>query len=305
MTGSATNINTVENAGSAAAYGSNATRGSAATRKQNVTGRVRALLTCVVAAAIIIALAAFGAALTPAASTVDFAEKNAMPCLSHIFGTDWMGRDMFTRTIAGLALSLQVGCVAAGASSVLALVLGCVAGANARADSVISWLIDMLMGMPHIILLLLISYALGGGFLGVCAGVALTHWPSLARIIRAEVKQCKTSEYVQTSRQLGASWPQIAARHMLPYVLPQFITGIVLAFPHAILHEAALTFLGFGLSPEVPAIGVILSESMQYLAMGCWWLALFPGAALMCVVMLFNLCGSKLRALCDPHTTQL
>ena len=91
---------------------------------------------------------------------------------------------------------------------------------------------------------------------------------------------------------------------MLPYVLPQFLVGLILLFPHAILHEAAITFLGFGLSPEQPAIGIILSESMSYLSAGMWWLAVFPGIALVAVVMLFDLAGSSLRKLVDPHSSQ-
>ena len=91
---------------------------------------------------------------------------------------------------------------------------------------------------------------------------------------------------------------------MLPYVLPQFVVGLVLLFPHAILHEAAVTFLGFGLPPEMPAIGIVLSESMGYLSAGLWWLAVFPGAALVLVVMLFDAVGESLRKLVDPASAQ-
>ena len=92
----------------------------------------------------------------------------------------------------------------------------------------------------------------------------------------------------------------VLRRHMLPHLLPQFLTGLVLLFPHAILHEASVTFLGFGLPPEQPAIGVILSESMSYLTTGKWWLAVFPGLALVGVVLLFALLGDQLRRLLDP-----
>ena len=161
-----------------------------------------------------------------------------------------------------------------------------------------------MMGIPHIVLLILISYALGKGFWGVTIGVALTHWPSLARILRAEILQCKSAGFVAVARQLGAGRAAIAVRHMLPYVLPQFVVGLVLLFPHAILHEAAITFLGFGLPPEMPAIGIILSESMGYLSAGLWWLAVFPGAALVICVMLFDAVGSSLRKLVDPARAQ-
>lgn len=160
------------------------------------------------------------------------------------------------------------------------------------------------MGVPHIVLLILISFALGKGFWGVTIGVALTHWPSLTRVVRAEVLQCKESGFVAAARKLGVSGFEIAVKHMLPYVLPQFIVGLVLMFPHAILHEAAVTFLGFGLPPEMPAVGIILSESMSYLTAGMWWLAVFPGVALVLTVMLFDAAGGNLRKLVDPHSAQ-
>lgn len=106
------------------------------------------------------------------------------------------------------------------------------------------------------------------------------------------------------ARQLGVGRIQIALKHVVPYVLPQFIVGLILLFPHAILHEAAITFLGFGLPPELPAIGIILSESMSYLSAGMWWLAVLPGVSLVAVVMLFDLAGSSLRRLVDPHSAQ-
>ena len=149
-------------------------------------------------------------------------------------------------------------------------------------------------------LLILVSVALGRGFRGVACGVALTHWPSLARLIRAEVLQLKEQPYIQIARKLGKSNWYLAKKHILPHILPQFFTGLVLMFPHAILHESSITFLGFGLSAEQPAIGIILSESMKYLVTGKWWLAVCPGVMLAAVVMLFYLTGEQIRKLLDP-----
>ena len=200
---------------------------------------------------------------------------------------------------------MLVGLLAAGVSSVIAVVLGTAAALGGkRVDAAVTWLIDLMMGVPHIVLLILISYALGKGFWGVAVGVAITHWPSLARVVRAEVLQCKEADFVAMARRLGKSPVAIAVRHMLPYVFPQYLVGLILLFPHAILHEASITFLGFGLPPEQPAIGIILSESMGYLSAGMWWLAVFPGLALVAVVLLFDMAGSSLRTLVDPHTSQ-
>jgi peptide/nickel transport system permease protein len=224
---------------------------------------------------------------------------------SHVFGTDWLGRDMFARTIAGLSTSILVGLLAAASAAVIALVLGAAAALGGRRlDAAISWLIDLMLGIPHLLLILLISFAIGKGFWGVAIGVALTHWPNLARVIRAEILQCRQSGFVAVAKKLGQSQLRIALRHMLPYVLPQFIVGLVLLFPHAILHEAAITFLGFGLPPEQPAIGIILSEAMTYLAAGMWWLAVFPGLFLLAVVLLFDRVGAALRTLLDPRRAQ-
>lgn len=246
-----------------------------------------------------------GQLVTPLAQVTDFAQKNLPPSWQHLFGTDWMGRDMFLRTLAGLSTSVLVGLLAAGCSSIIALVLGVAAAIGGKkVDAVVTWLIDLLMGIPHIVLLILISYALGKGFWGVTIGVALTHWANLARVVRAEVLQCKESTFVAVARKLGVSRLNIGLKHIIPYVFPQFIVGLILLFPHAILHEAAITFLGFGLPPEQPAIGIILSESMNYLISGMWWLAVFPGLALIITVMLFDLAGSHLRKLVDPFSSQ-
>ena len=242
-----------------------------------------------------------GQLFAEAAVTSDFSRKNLAPCLAYPFGTDWLGRDMFVRTLAGLSMSIRLGLLAAGVSALIALLLGILSAVGGKTlDGIITWIIDLVMGSPHILLLILISYACGKGFKGVVIGVSLTHWTSLARLIRGEVLQLKEATYIKVAGKLGMSKWQIACRHMLPHLFPQFLVGLILLFPHAILHEASITFLGFGLSPEKPAIGVILSESMKYLSMGKWWLALFPGLLLVLTVALFDLAGESLRRLIDP-----
>ncbi len=236
----------------------------------------------------------------------DFSRKDLAPCLAYPFGTDWMGRDMFLRTLTGLSMSIRIGLLAAGVSALVAVVLGTAAATlGRRVDSVITWVIDLVMGIPHILLLILISYACGRGFRGVVTGVALTHWTSLARVMRGEVLQLKEAPYIQMAEKLGTKRLAIIRKHMLPHLFPQFLVGLILMFPHAILHEASITFLGFGLSPEQPAIGVILSESMKYLAMGKWWLALFPGLLLVLTVVLFDVAGESLRRLLDPGSAHV
>lgn len=247
------------------------------------------------------AVTALGILLEEKGMKTDFAGTNQTPGISHLFGTDWMGRDMFCRTISGLSYSIRIGILSAGVSAVIALAAGAAAATLGRtADAVISWCIDLMMGIPHILLVILISIACGRGFTGVTAGVALSHWPSLARVIRGEVLQLRQAPYILAAEKLGATKLQNVRRHLIPHLLPQLLTGLILQFPHAILHEASVTFLGFGLSSEQPAIGVILSESMQYLTTGRWWLAFFPGLALVLVVILFAMAGERTKKLLDP-----
>lgn len=246
-------------------------------------------------------------ALLQSSSLLDthLTERNQAPSLAHPFGTDWLGRDMLARTMKGLVLSLGVGLTAALASGIIAAALGLMAATLGRTvDRIITWLIDLFLSVPHLVLLILLAFVTGGGVKGVIIAVGLTHWPSLARLIRAEIMYLKTSEFVLISEQMGRSKWWIATRHLLPHLMPQFIVGTLLLFPHAILHEASITFLGMGLSPHQPAIGIILSESMRYLSTGMWWLAFFPGLCLLIVVRAFDVLAENLHTLISPHRSQ-
>ena len=257
-----------------------------------------ALLIC--SAVLLAGIAAAGLLCSEGASVSDFSRKNLAPNAEYLFGTDWLGRDMFLRTLAGLSMSIRLGLLTATVSAGIALALGLLAAMGRTADLVVSGLIDLVMGIPHMLLLILISCACQKGFAGVAVGISLTHWPSLASLIRGEVLQLKESQYVKISSKLGMSRFKIACTHMLPHLLPQFLTGLILMFPHAILHEASITFLGFGLPPEEPAVGIILSESMKYLITGKWWLAVFPGLLLTATVLLFEALGHSVSRLLSP-----
>lgn len=232
-------------------------------------------------------------------------QRNEPPSFAHPFGTDWLGRDMLTRSLHGMSLSLRVGLLAASFSAILGTALGLAAGTlGGRVDAVITWIVDVFFSLPHLVLLIMIAFAVGGGTKGVIIAVVLTHWTSLARIIRAETLQVNSSDYVQLSHKFGRSPFWIARHHMLPHVIPQLLVGLILLFPHAILHEAALSFIGIGLSPHTPAIGIILAESMRHLSTGYWWLGVFPGLLLLLAVKAFDTLGENLRALIDPKTSQ-
>lgn len=234
---------------------------------------------------------------------VDLLNKFQAPSMSHLFGTDWVGRDMLTRTIKGLSISMKIGLLATFTSTIIAIVLGIIGPTfGKRVDAVVTWFIDLVLSVPHTLVVILISIAMGGGMKGIVVGVSLTHWTSLTRVIRAEVMQIMESDYTKIARNFGKSNWYIAKEHVLPHIIPQIIVGAVLIFPHAILHEASVTFLGFGLPPHEPAIGVILSESMKYLTSGDWWLAFFPGLSLILVSMMVDRIGKNIEKLINPKT---
>lgn len=267
--------------------------------------RARAMVAAAAIGVVLLGVVVAGMALGEQGTQADFSQKALPPSWAHPFGTDFLGRDMLLRTVKGLSVSMVVGLVASVVSGVIAVLVGVAAATGSSSlDHFLNWLIDLVMGIPHTVLLILISFACGKGLKGVLIGVALTHWTGLARIIRSEVLQIRSQQYIQVSRKLGHSSGWILVRHILPHMIPQFFIGMILLFPHAILHESSLTFLGFGLSPEQPAIGIILSESMKYISTGAWWLAFFPGLMLVVLVLLFDRLGENLKKLADPASAQ-
>ncbi|MDR2359953.1 MAG: ABC transporter permease [Oscillospiraceae bacterium] len=262
-------------------------------------------IVCVLIFLILITLYIVGASMNELLFEPDFSQKLLPPTMKHPFGTDFLGRDMFARTIKGLSLSMFIGATASGAAAVIALIVGIVAALGKTwLDHFLNWVIDLTMGIPHTVLLILIAIATGRGITGLIIGISLTHWTGIARIIRGEVLQIRSRRYITASRKLGKSRLWVAVRHILPHMIPQFFIGLVLQFPHAIMHESGLTFLGYGMPPETPAIGIILSESMRYLSAGMWWLAFFPGAALAIVVLLIDKLGESLKLALDPASAQ-
>jgi len=257
------------------------------------------ILLCIILLSIILICGQF---ITEDHMPVNFIEKGLKPSKDHIFGTDWFGRDMFVRTIKGLSLSIIIGIIASVSSGIIAIILGVASAVcGKRVDAFVGWLTDVFMGMPHLIFLLLISFVAGKGPKGIIIGIVLTHWTYISRIIRAEVLQIRSSQYVIASKGFGKSNWYIAKNHIIPHIFPQFFVGLILMFPHAILHEASLTFLGFGLSPHQPGIGVILSESLNYLSIGQWWTALMPGLSLLLIVRLFDILGENIQSLYNPN----
>ncbi|MDR6431850.1 ABC transporter permease [Brucella pseudogrignonensis] len=270
-----------------------------------LNGRIRALISAMFALAIIAAISIGAWAYGNIGVRSDFSIRNLPPSFAHWFGTDQMGRDMLARTLHGLTLSLRVGILAAGFSVIIALIIVLLSGLGKAADAIGGFITDAMLAMPHLVLLILISFALGGGTGAVIIAVAISHWPRFARILRAELIQVRVAPFVEASRSFGKSRSFILINHILPHLLPQMLVGFLLMFPHAILHEAGLTFLGFGLEPSRPAVGIMLSEAMQHITGGRWWLAVFPGLALLIMVLCFDLLANALRRLISPKEAHI
>ncbi len=240
------------------------------------------------------------------AGTTALDDRRQAPSWGAWFGTDWLGRDMLARTLVGLKLSLFVGVTAATISALIALFLAAASAVFGRwVTAIVNWLVDLFLALPHLVLLILIAFALGGGTKAVVIAVAVTHWPSLTRVLQSQARVVVSSDYVALSRGFGRSRRFIMVRHVVRHLVPHFVVGLVLLFPHAILHEAALSFLGLGVDPSRPAIGILLSESMRYLSTGMWWLAVLPGVCLLLVVKTVDAIGDNLRRLTDPRSHHL
>lgn len=234
---------------------------------------------------------------------VDFANKLQAPSADHIFGTDANGRDMALRTIKGLSNSLTIGMVGSLSSLLIASIFSLLLSVGGKKiDKLVNFIIDIFLSIPHMMFLILISVATGRGQAGVVLGIALTHWTGLTRLLRGEILELKNENYIKISRAIGKSKLFIFTNHILPHIGGQMIVGLILLFPHAILHESAISFLGFGLSLSTPSIGIILSESMKYLLQGHWYLSFFPGLLLCLVVYAINLLGENLGNLINPYS---
>lgn len=248
----------------------------------------RALFKLIISLTLLVILASYAVWLSSTDIEMNLLDRRLSPSWAHLFGTDNLGRDLFERTFQGVATSLQIGLIAAVSSGFIALVMAGLSSVSKVMDYAVRGVIDALLALPHLLLLVLICFTLGGGKMGVIWAVALTHWPKLTLILRSELLRVKQADYIMLSQRIGNSAVYRWRYHYLPMILPQWMVGTLLMFPHAVIHSAALSFLGFGLSPHEPSLGILLSDALRYLSTGAWWLVVFPGVALMGLVLLFD-----------------
>ncbi len=252
---------------------------------------------------LIILIAIFGPALMP----FDPLESNAAralqaPSTDHWFGTDNLGRDVFSRVIIATRLDLMISVAAVALSFVAGAVLGSAAGYwGGWIDAVTGRIVDTIMAFPLFVLAMGIVAALGNSVENIIYATAIINLPFYARVARAEVRIRRDSGFADAARLSGNSDIRILAMHIFPNALPPMMVQISLNMGWAILNAAGLSFIGLGVRPPTAEWGIMVAEGANFVISGEWWLAMFPGLALMLTVFAFNLLGDGLRDIVDPR----
>ena len=219
----------------------------------------------------------------------------------HPLGTDHLGRDILSRILYGGRISLGVGLSAVSLSCLIGVTLGLLAGFHGgRTDAFIMRVVDVFLAIPYILLAMGVVFALGPSLLNVILVMAVTRWVQFARIVRADVLSIREREFVSGARARGGRSFRLLVSHVLPNALTPIIVVATLELAFMIIYESALAFLGLGVQPPTPTWGWMLSDGRNYVATA-WWLATFPGLAIMLTVLAVNLLGDWLRDTLDPR----
>ncbi len=227
------------------------------------------------------------------------------PSSDHPFGTDQLGRDIFSRVLLGSRISLRIAIIVALISGPTGLIIGVVSGFfGGRIDETLMRVTDMFLAFPKLILAMAIASALGPSLNNVIFAIAVASWPAYARLARGETLVIRENDYIEAVRALGANNFRILFRHILPMCLPTVIVRVSLDMGGIILTAAGLGFIGFGAQPPTPEWGIMVSEGRNFLHEQ-WWVSTFPGIAILIVVLGFNLLGDGIRDILDPRQKRI
>ncbi|NHM26590.1 ABC transporter permease [Desulfofundulus sp. TPOSR] len=251
---------------------------------------------------ILVFMAIFSPLLSPYDPVkVDLHNNILPPSREHPFGTDNLGRDVFSRVMYGTRMDILAGLFIVGVSVVTGLLVGIVAGYRGGIlDKILVGAMDTFLALPDIILALVIVGAMGPGIFNTVLALSLLGWVRYARIARSSTLSLKEKEFIETTKASGAGDLYVIMRHVLPNVIAPISTLATLHFGHAILSLAGLGFLGLGAQPPVPEWGAMLNEGRVFLR-EAWWLSIFPGLAIMVTVLSCNLLSDGLRDFLDPR----
>jgi len=255
---------------------------------------------------VIIIVAIFAPFFAPyAAETQDLKNMNKGTMEGHILGTDSLGRDLLSRIIYGSRVSLMVGIITECIAVPLGVFFGAIAGYyGGKIDAVISRIIETLSSFPFILFAMVLMYVFGTGLVAVFVALGIIGWLNLARLIRGQVMQLKEREFVEAARAAGASDFAIIFKHLVPNCLSTIIVVITLDIPDDIVYEATLSFIGLGVQPPMPSWGGMLAEAMKYTRQNPGY-SIYPGLALMILVLMFNTLGDGIRDALDPKLKNL
>ncbi|OYD08324.1 ABC transporter permease [Paludifilum halophilum] len=227
--------------------------------------------------------------------------KNISPSGGHWFGTDELGRDVFVRTWYGARISLTIGVVAALIDLIIGVIYGGISGyRGGRTDEVMMRIVDVLWGLPYLLVVILLLVVMGPGVLTIIIALTATGWLNMARLVRGQVLQLKEQEYVMASQTLGASTDWLMSKHLIPNTLGPIIVMLTFTVPNAIFAEAFLSFLGLGVQAPVASWGTMINDALVVVLSDEWWRLFFPAFFLSLTLLAFNALGDGLRDALDP-----
>ncbi|PLT47536.1 Oligopeptide transport system permease protein OppC [Paenibacillus pasadenensis] len=227
---------------------------------------------------------------------------NLAPSAQHWFGTDELGRDVFARIVYGARISLFIGLAATLIDVVIGIVYGGIAGyVGGRADNVMMRFVDMLYGVPYLLIVILLMVVMGPGLATIIVALSATGWIGMARVVRGQVLSLKSSEYVLAARSMGSSGWRIIRKHLVPNAMGVILVQISFSVPSAIFAEAFLSFLGLGIQPPLASWGVMASDGLSVILSGQWWRLFFPALFISVTMLAFNLLGDGLQDIFNPR----
>lgn len=260
---------------------------------------------------VIVFFAIFGPSMVSySPSDQNLTKANLAPSSEHWFGTDDLGRDMWARTWYGARVSLTIGLVAALIDLLLGVVIGGISGYMAgrgkkgdRIDSTLMRIVEVLYGIPYLLVVILLMVIMEPGVPTIIIALTVTGWIGMARIIRGQVLQLKTQEYVLAAEKLGTSHPKIILKHLIPNTLGIIIVNLTFTIPQAIFAESFLSFLGLGVQAPHASWGTMANDALGVILSGQWWRLFFPGFLISLTMFAFNAFGDGVQDALDPRSS--
>ncbi|MGD8189401.1 ABC transporter permease [Brevibacillus ginsengisoli] len=257
----------------------------------------------------IFVMAIIGPSLTPFSyADQSLLDANMTVSAEHWFGTDDLGRDMFARTWSGARISLTIGVVAALIDLVIGVSVGGIAGYMAgrgkqgeRIDNAIMRVIEVLHGLPYLLVVILLMVVMEPGISTIITALTVTGWIGMARLVRGQILQLRTNEYILAAHVLGASFGRILWRHLIPNTIGIIIVNLTFTIPAAIFAESFLSFLGLGVQAPIASWGTMTNDALGVILTGDWWRLFFPGLMISLTMFAFNVFGDGLQDALDPR----